>query len=82
MEYQIVAVKIGNRENTAVQVQKILTQYGCLIKVRLGLHDQPADACSPLGLLLLQVSGAKEEISAMVSALTGVQDAAVKSFSL
>ena len=39
---QIMAVRVDKRETTAVEVQKVLTEYGCSIRTRLGLHDQPA----------------------------------------
>lgn len=35
----IMAVIIDQRNNTAPQVQEVLTKYGCLISTRLGLHQ-------------------------------------------
>jgi len=78
MDYRIVALKIGNREGTAQKLQGILTEYGCLIKVRLGLHNLPPEACSPLGLVLMEVVGSDEEIAAMVKELNAVPEAVAK----
>lgn len=54
MENFIVLVKIGNRDESAVAVQQVLTTYGKSIKVRLGLHDY--DETSSKGLIVLQVT--------------------------
>jgi hypothetical protein len=78
MDYSIIALKIGNREGTAQLIQGILTEYGCLIKVRLGLHNLPADACSSLGLVLMEVVGEAKELESMLAKLNAVPDAVAK----
>jgi hypothetical protein len=74
MDYQIVAVKVGNREGVAQDMQRILTEHGCDIKVRLGLHDIPANTCSPAGLVLMEVEGEKADIQAMVKKLDALPE--------
>jgi hypothetical protein len=69
MDYKIVAVNVGNREGVAQDLQRILTEHGCEIKVRLGLHDIPVDACSPSGLILMEVAGEDQAITDMVKRL-------------
>lgn len=60
--YQIMAVRIFDRAKSAVEVQRVLTEYGCSILTRLGLHDQSVPGtCSPAGLLVLQLCGCTEE---------------------
>jgi hypothetical protein len=78
MEYQIVAVKVGNREGVAQDMQRILTEHGCFIKVRLGLHDTPTDACSPAGLVLMEVVGEEPEIRQMVKKLDALPETSAK----
>lgn len=51
----IIGVKLGNRTNLAVDFQKTLTDFGCVIKTRLGLHDVANNVCSPNGIILLEV---------------------------
>ncbi|MEG1836930.1 MAG: hypothetical protein RRZ70_02925 [Synergistaceae bacterium] len=51
----IIAVRITERNSTAIEVQKVLTNYGCYIRIRLGLHDQDECDCSPVGILILQL---------------------------
>ena len=82
MEYQLVAVKIGSREATATAVQKILTDFGCNIKVRLGLHDIPENACSPSGLVILQTTADEEGLVQFISELNALDDVVAKSLIL
>lgn len=56
----IIGIKISNRIEKAIEVQKILTNYGCLIKTRIGLHEKINGKCSPKGLILLEIIDNKE----------------------
>jgi len=78
MDYKIVAVKVGNREGVAQDMQRILTEHGCAIKVRLGLHDLPANACSPAGLVLMEVEGEDADIGAMVKKLDALPETSAR----
>jgi len=78
MDYKIVAVKVGNREGVAQDMQRILTEHGCSIKVRLGLHDLPANACSPAGLVLMEVEGEDADIGAMVKKLDALPETSAR----
>lgn len=51
----ILGVRLDNRTQTAVDFQKTLTEFGCIIKTRLGLHDVSDNSCAPNGLILLEV---------------------------
>lgn len=82
MDYQLVAIKVGHREDTATQVQEILTDFGSHILVRLGLHDIPEKASSTIGLILLQVSATDEELSVFLAKLDKLDGVKVKSFTL
>jgi len=56
-------------------VQALLTEYGCHIKTRLGLHETGKDYCSPNGLLILELVGALDkcrELEQKLSAIEGV----------
>lgn len=75
MEKQVILILVSNRKDSAVKVQKILTDWGCLIKTRLGLHDSVLDTCSEQGLIFLEVVGEKsknEEIVRKINLLSGV----------
>lgn len=57
----IMVIVVDNRQETAVKVQDILTKYGCIIKMRLGLHE--IDACNERGLIILQLKAPENQIS-------------------
>ena len=78
MDYHVIAVKVANREGVAQDLQKTLTKHGCLIKVRLGLHDVPAGTCSPSGLLIMEVEGSAEEIDRLTGELNGLREVSAK----
>ncbi len=75
MTKTILLVLIGNRSESAVRVQKILTAWGCIIKTRLGIHDGVLENCSDEGLLILELFGTdeqKKELARKIAALRGV----------
>lgn len=82
MDYQLVAVKVGHREDTATAVQELLTDFGCHIKVRLGLHDLPGDACSPAGLIILQVVAEGVELSQFLDSLNRLDEVVARSLTI
>ena len=49
--YNIMALLINHRSKKAIQVQEVLTKYGCLIKMRLGLHEA-GNVCAEDGLVI------------------------------
>jgi len=57
MEKSIMVVLVGNRQQSAVEVQKAFTEMGCFIKTRLGVHDGTPDQCSNTGLIILELIG-------------------------
>ena len=78
MEYKIVIVKVDKRVESSVDVQGILTEYGCSIKIRLGLHDVPFDQCSPGGLIFLQVYGDDKPVKEMIDKLNRLESVTAK----
>jgi hypothetical protein len=73
MIYKVVLVKIDHRSTEAVKVQSILTEFGCNIKVRLGLHEVSKEACANDGLIILEVDGDKRKVNKLVSQLNKVE---------
>ncbi len=57
MKKTIALILVDKRKTSAVSVQKILTEWGCLIKTRLGIHDGVLDNCSNSGLIILELVG-------------------------
>lgn len=56
-EKRILGVHLSVRIKDAVNVQDILTKFGCSIKTRIGLHEVSENYCSPCGLILLELTG-------------------------
>lgn len=54
---KIMLIKICPREKDAPLVQQILTDFGDIIKARLGLHNVDSDASSSTGLIILHLKG-------------------------
>ncbi|MGE5681337.1 MAG: hypothetical protein ACM34K_10710 [Bacillota bacterium] len=75
MKKSVLLILIGSRKESAVNVQKVLTGWGCIIKTRLGVHDGVLDNCSDQGLLMLELAGEdekKEELARKIGLIKGV----------
>jgi len=75
MKRTVLLLLVRHRQDTAQKVQKILTGWGCFIKIRLGIHDGVLENCSDSGLIFLELTGdyAKhKEITRKLNLLEGV----------
>ena len=68
MVVNIMVVKIESRREDSTKVQDVLSKFGCSIKTRLGLHETE-NVCSDEGLLILQLTGDREEMTKLEAAL-------------
>lgn len=71
----IMAVTVDYRSKKAGDIQSVFSKHGCMIKVRLGLHEA-GDVCSENGLIILQLAGEKAEIESLrneLSAIDGIK---------
>lgn len=82
MERTILTILVGKRKETAINVQKILTGWGCMIRTRLGLHDGTLDNCAESGLIILELVGDKEKMAEMTRKLSLLEDVSVKMVTL
>ncbi len=76
MKKTVLLVLVGKRKETAVNLQKVLTAWGCLIKTRLGLHTGVMENCSEAGFLFLELCGSDKknaELSRKVGIISGVE---------
>lgn len=51
----IIGISVDNRREEAQKLQDILTEYGCYIKTRIGLHDMGEYKCLNYGIVLIEV---------------------------
>ncbi|MFP4520654.1 MAG: hypothetical protein ACLFQK_00770 [Fibrobacterota bacterium] len=68
-EKHFIIVVVNMRKKEAVTVQKILTEWGCLIKTRLGLHEGILENCSETGTIFLETVGKTEQIEELARKL-------------
>ena len=55
MTTTIIGVSLENRLETALEFQKIVTDFGCEIRTRIGLHPSKEHICLNRGIVLLEV---------------------------
>ena len=72
-DHIIYGVHITDRLQHVGEVQAILTEYGCNIKTRLGLHETNASSCSPNGMLILEMIGDSDKCHEMLDKLNVVE---------
>jgi ACT domain-containing protein len=78
VKHVILGVHITDRAIHVPKVQDLLTQYGCSIKTRLGLHAASDEFCSPNGLILLEMAGPEGPIDELVKKLRALEGVEVQ----
>ena len=78
----IIIISVQHRKNVSSSVQEVLSEYGCLIKTRLGITDSTTKKCSQSGLIILEFLGNKREINLMSKKLSKIDGVTVKSVSI
>ena len=68
----IMAIRMDKRRINAQKLQQALSENGCTIRMRLGLHEA-GEFCSDEGLILLQLVNQPEEIALLKQALDGIE---------
>lgn len=71
-DHFIIGVHLTDRVKSATPIQEVLTEYGCNIKTRLGLHEDMPNVCSPTGLILIDFAGPDDDRSGMMQKLKGI----------
>lgn len=74
----ILGVYVNQRTEHVPDVQKVFTDFGCIIKTRIGLHEVSDSSCSPNGLILLELYGDEQQFPKLESALAGMGGVEVK----
>jgi hypothetical protein len=76
MSKTLLVILMRTRRSSAVRVQSVLTEFGCMIKTRLGIHDGVLDKCSDTWLIILELVGPKADKSRLdkkLKAISGVK---------
>ena len=77
-KYNLMGIAIGNRKEFAPMVQDVLTEFGCIIKMRLGLHEGIENSCSNEGFIILNLSDDDKEINRFIKRLEKIESVRVK----
>jgi len=77
-ERWILGIQITDRNQEVSDLQAILSKFGCSIKTRLGLHEVEGDYCSTSGLIILELTGNREEFLKLENELLGLEGVEVK----
>ncbi len=77
-KHMFIGLHITDRMNHVGAIQKVLTEYGCSIKTRLGLHDCSENFCSPNGILILEISDTQEKFDSLVASLEAIEGVEAK----
>jgi hypothetical protein len=78
-KHTILGVHLTDRVREALDVQRLLTEYGSNIKTRLGLHEVEKGFSAPNGLILLEMHGDAERIELLVKGLRQIEGVEVDS---
>lgn len=75
MKYNLMGIVIENRKETAPEVQKILTEYGDIIRMRMGFHE---DTENNEGFIILTLKDDDKQIEKFVDELKKINQVRVK----
>ena len=76
--YYIIGLRVDHRHANALNLQKTLTEFGCNIKLRVGLHETNEEYCSDDGVIMLQACGDRDTIEKMVNAFNTLEGVSAK----
>lgn len=78
MAKTILLILQKKRRETATAVQSCLTEFGCIIRTRLGIHDGVPDKCTNEGLIILEMVGERTDMKALENKLDAIHDVRTK----
>ena len=75
----IMGIKLQERAQSAVEVQALLTKYGCEISTRIGLHVASSESCSTQGLIVLEfIDDAEDRVAEFEKELLGIDNLVIQ----
>ena len=78
MKKNVMLLLLDRRTKEAVEVQKVLTKWGCIIKTRIGLHEGTGGECTDYGLIILELMGDEVQYEQFEQQLRGVPGVTTK----
>lgn len=77
-DHIILAVHVTERMKHAGELQKVLSEFGCYIKTRLGLHQADPEHCSANGLIILELLDDERKVGELAAALEAIEGVEVR----
>lgn len=77
-KHLIAGIHITERVKHASQIQQILTEFGCQIRTRIGLHEADKGLCSPNGLILLELVDDEAKLAELKESLNEIEGVEVQ----
>jgi len=71
----LLGLMVPRRDDLGIEVQDLLTAYGCVIRTRLGVNEVYFG--EPAGLILLELSGDRNQFVSLEKALREIDDIAI-----
>lgn len=78
MKKSLLIVLLGNRLHTATKFQHIISEFGCIIRTRIGLHHEVSGKCSNQGVIILELIGEKSKQKTLVNEIKALAGAKIK----
>ena len=66
-------ILLKKRTDIATEVQNVLTNYGCIISARMGIHEA-GDDCKQHGMITIFLNGDENEIDNLEKELLEIKD--------
>jgi len=79
--YNLMGIVIGNRKTFAPDVQEVLTRFGKIIKMRIGLHEYSSENTNE-GFIILNLSNDDNKVDELSKELQAIESVRVKNIKL
>ncbi len=73
MKKTVMLILVGKRRESILSVQNILTEEGCFIKTRLGIHDGVLEGCADTGFIILDLVNDMQEHRKLAEKLNTIE---------
>lgn len=70
--FKVIGILIKDRIKEAGRTQQVLSQYGHIIKMRLGHHEVSEEKCSRVGIIILTLGGNEADWKGLESDLSQI----------
>lgn len=60
---RIIGIKLSEKADNAVIFQKILTEFNCIIRLRIGINNKQGMFCPESGIILLQTDECEDAVN-------------------